>query len=239
LEIEADASEQTLKLTVWDKGIGIKPENIPALFNPFTQIDGGLAREYYGTGLGLSLVYRLVKLHNGDIEVNSTFGKGSFFVITLPWPPQSTLAAPNVLPRYIAKDTSPLNYSKDSNPPKIVIVEDNEVVLQMVAEYLEAKQYRVYKTGSGVEMLEQIDTLRPDAIVMDVQMPGINGFEAMRKVRSHKDPVIAAIPIIAVTALAMSGDRERCVEAGANEYMSKPLKLLELAATIRTLIGKK
>jgi PAS domain S-box-containing protein len=237
LDIQADRPGRVIRMTVWDKGIGIKAENIPGLFNPFTQIDSSLAREYSGTGLGLSLVQRLVKLHNGGIETESVFGSGTRFTVSLPWSPDNTTPIPYNMQYNRLQGTGSLAYSKDSTLPRIFIADDNEVVLQMVADYLEAKEYRVNKARSGLELLEQIGEVRPDAIIMDIQMPGMSGLETLRLLRAHTDPQIAQIPVVAVTALAMTGDRERCLEAGANEYMSKPVKLKELTATLQKLIG--
>jgi CheY-like chemotaxis protein len=117
-----------------------------------------------------------------------------------------------------------------------MVVDDNETVLEMVADFLEAKQYRVMKVRNGMELLEQAAENHPDIMLVDIQMPGIGGMETIRRIRSHPDPLVAATPVIAVTALAMPADRERCLRAGANDYMSKPLKLKALAATIQKLL---
>ena len=111
------------------------------------------------------------------------------------------------------------------------------MVLQMISDYLGAKGYRVSKARNGLEFFEHLAEIRPHLIIMDIQMPGMSGLEAIRLVRSHTDPSIAQIPIIAMTALAMSGDRERCLEAGANQYMSKPVKLGELKKIIESYLS--
>jgi CheY-like chemotaxis protein len=115
-----------------------------------------------------------------------------------------------------------LKYSRNSNLSKNFVVDDAEVVLQMTSDYFEARQYRVTKARSGVEFFRQV------AEVMD-------GLKANRCIRTHADATIAATPMIALTALAMTGDRERCLAAGANEYMSKPVKLIELKKVIEDL----
>ncbi len=225
LEVEHSIPEQKLKFSVWDKGIGIKPEDMHKLFKPFTQIDSSLAREYNGTGLGLSLAHRLVELHNGGIEVESAPGKGSRFTVTLPWSPQDTTNMKIPEPRR----QSAIQQTVDSAPPTILIADDNETVLELLTDFLEMKQYRVIKVRSGVELLAKITEVLPSLMLVDIQMPGMDGLETIRRIRSHSNPAIAATPVIAVTALAMPGDRDLCMSAGANEYMSKPLKLLELA----------
>ena len=235
LDVEADPVEQIIRLSVWDKGIGIKPEDLHKLFKPFTQIDSSLAREYSGTGLGLSLVYRLVESHNGGIEVDSEFGKGSRFTVTLPWSPQDATSM------YESKENSNMQsnsaLSTGALQSQLVLVaDDNVMVLQMLVDFLEMQHYRVIKARSGVELLEKVAETPPDIMLVDIQMPRLDGLETIRRIRANNEPAIASIPVIAVTALAMPGDRERCMRAGANEYVSKPLKLNELTQLIKKLI---
>jgi CheY-like chemotaxis protein/anti-sigma regulatory factor (Ser/Thr protein kinase) len=232
LMVEHDQPNRQVMLIVWDKGIGIKPENLPRLFQPFTQIDGSLAREYSGTGLGLALVRRLVELHNGSVAVESVFGEGSRFIVTLPWTPHTEHAgSPG------AEDEQSLSASIHENrsAPIILITDDNQILLEMLTDFLQSQQYRTVKAHNGMELLEKIEGIRPDVIMMDIQMPGMDGLETIRRVRHHRDALIASTPIIAVTALVMPGDRELCLEAGANEYLSKPLNLKHLAAVIHDL----
>lgn len=103
-----------------------------------------------------------------------------------------------------------------------MLVDDDEMVLQVVKDYLETKQYRVLTALSGLELLERVAEIHPDILLVDIQMPVMDGLETIRRIRSHTDPLVAKMPVIAVTALAMPGDREYCLRAGANEYMSKP-----------------
>jgi PAS domain S-box-containing protein len=239
LEVQANDSDGIVRLTVWDKGIGIKPEDFGKLFKPFVQIDGTLAREYSGTGLGLSLVQNLTELHNGGIEFESVFGKGSRFTVVLPLiPPNNALISItptqdiNQLPNLAA----PFAQFKT---PLIMLADDNEISLQMIADYLEAKQARVMKVRSGAELLEKVSDFHPDIMLVDIQMPGMDGLETIHRIRSHPDPQVAATPVIAVTALAMVGDRELCLSAGANEYMSKPVRINELTAAIQRFLEDK
>jgi PAS domain S-box-containing protein len=238
LEVQADQDNRKIKLTVWDKGIGIKSVDLHKLFQPFTQIDSRLSREYSGTGLGLSLVYRLIEAHNGGIEVESVHGEGSRFTVILPWNESSHPIHDD--PRKHFNLQTGITASPDkAQSPLILITDDNEVLLQMVTDFLEAQQYRVVQARNGFELLEKIMGSTPDLILLDIQMPRMDGLEAIRRIRSHANPEIAMTPLVAITALAMPGDRERCLQAGANEYMSKPVQLVELAATIQKLIGKK
>lgn len=120
----------------------------------------------------------------------------------------------------------------------ILVADDNTMVLQMLTDFLEMQGYKVFQARSGVELLEKIAENRPDLVLVDIQMPRMDGLETIRRVRASKDGQISSIPLIAVTALAMPGDRERCMLAGATEYVSKPLKLNELSALIRNQLQK-
>ncbi len=239
LDIQTNESEKTVKLTVWDKGIGIEVENLPKLFKPFVQLDSSLARQYPGTGLGLSLAQRLTEMHNGHIDVESVFGEGSRFIVTLPWSPQASPLISSEQTVDMRGMFRSVNSSKNSKSHLVMIADDNETVLQMVADFLETKQYRVLKVRSGIELLERVSEVQPDILLVDIQMPDMDGLETIRSIRAHADPLIAVLPVIAITALAMQGDCELCLQAGANEYMSKPLKLLELVAAIQKLIEDK
>ena len=236
LAVEPDRERRQVRLVVWDKGIGIKPENLAKLFQPFTQIDGSLAREHSGTGLGLALVRRLAELHNGSVKVESVFGEGSRFTITLPWaaqPAQSGAAG-------MKDDEGAQSTAADENfsPPMVLIADDNPVLLEMMGDFLEVKKYRTIRVQSGQELLERIESVKPDIILMDIQMPGMDGLEAIRRVRENRNAVIASTPIIAITALAMPGDRDQCLKAGANDYISKPVKLRELVETLNQMTGR-
>ncbi len=236
LEVQADAGGREVRLTVWDKGIGIRQENIGRLFQPFMQIDSSLSREFTGTGLGLSLVRRLTELHGGTVAVESAWGEGSRFTVLLPYsPPASDL--PAAAPPAAEPEEVPASEEEPCRR-RILIVDDNPRLLRMLAEYLESQHYLVDKVEGGRDLLEKIENLCPDLILMDIQMPGMDGLEAMGHIRRHRDSAIASIPIIAVTALAMTGDRERCLEAGADGYLSKPVQLKDLKGAIQKFLAR-
>jgi PAS domain S-box-containing protein len=236
LEVWANEAERAVKIIVWDKGIGIKPEDLQKLFKPFTQLDSSLSREYSGTGLGLSLVKRLTEMHNGGIEVASVFGEGSCFTVTLPWSPNNTTPVPY---RNAARGTQPLAIPDRSRLPIVLIADDNEIVLQMITDFLETQRYYIIKARNGFELLDLAVEFHPKVILVDIQMPGMDGLEAIRQIRAHTDPFVAAAYVIVITAMAMNGDRERSLLAGANEYLSKPVRLKELAAILQRQIEKK
>jgi signal transduction histidine kinase/ActR/RegA family two-component response regulator len=237
LDIVGHAERQIVDFTVWDTGIGIAQEQMDLLFQPFVQLEGGLARQQGGTGLGLSLVYKMAELHGGSVSLESEVGQGSRFTITLPWPQAETAAEVELEEpegTSVVRQTVPAPVSGEAR--LVLLAEDNEDNLTTFGDFLLAKGYRVMEARNGREAIERALEERPAVVVMDIQMPGMDGLEATRRFRS--DARLADIPIIALTALAMPGDRERCLEAGANEYLSKPVSLKHLAETIAVQISE-
>jgi CheY-like chemotaxis protein/anti-sigma regulatory factor (Ser/Thr protein kinase) len=228
LELRGDDDAGRALFIVWDSGIGIAPADLERLFQPFTQLDSGLNRQYEGAGLGLALVRRLVDLHHGGVSVASTPGQGSRFTVWLPWTPEAAAPASEVA------DATAGPVGPAARPAALLLAEDNPATQQAYSAYLSALGYAIHTAASGAETIAQARRLRPDLIVMDVQLPGMDGLEAMRFLRA--DPALASVPIIAVTALAMPGDRERCLAAGATEYLTKPISLKFLSQTIAALL---
>jgi CheY-like chemotaxis protein len=358
LKVTADPDRQTVSFVISDTGIGIRPEDLGLLFQPFQQIDSRLSREYAGTGLGLALVRRMVELHGGGVEVASEPGKGSRFTVTIPWRvpgPQDSAAAfshtrvrkvlivedsPDAyqqLDRYLGEMNieATVHTSADgalararancpdlilldlllpggsgwdvltalkSDPelrsipvvvisilderprclqvgaaevllkpvdretlrtalhrvvvpraqmrapfpaavtapepdgPLVLIAEDNPLNARTISDYLRAQNYRVAVVGDGEQAVEAAGSLNPAVILMDIQMPRMDGLEATRRLRATE--TTATIPIVAVTALAMPGDRERCLAAGANDYLTKPVSPRRLCELIVVLLGR-
>ncbi len=245
LRVQGNAQEEWVQFTVWDTGVGIDATDMRQLFEPFIQLDSRLARQYEGTGLGLALVYRMTKLHGGGVTVASEVGNGSQFSVAIPWstPEQSLLAATKL------RVTEPARHlldgvslsalpSTDALPPllvpspvrrKVFIVEE-EATLSPLVSYLQARGYAVDVAHNGLEALLRLRALNPDVILLDIQIPGMNGLEVMQQVR--KEEALRTIPILALTALAMPGDRDRCLAAGADVYLSKPVSLQRLVHLI-------
>ncbi|PZU97817.1 MAG: hypothetical protein DCE90_06935 [Pseudanabaena sp.] len=223
-----------LRFAIQDTGIGIAPENIKKLFQPFIQIDSALNRKYEGTGLGLALVKRIVDMHGGNVSIVSELGVGSCFTIELP-------CGSVVLPSSQSESQIPLNLhfqplqSSSSRIPLILLAEDNEANISTVSSYLGAKGYRILVAKDGQEAIALAKSHQPDLILMDIQMPVVDGLEATKQIRL--DPSLVNLPIIALTALAMEGDRDRCLAAGANHYLSKPVKLKQLDLCIKELLA--
>jgi signal transduction histidine kinase len=233
-----------LLFQVLDTGIGISANDLQILFQPFVQVDSALNRKYEGTGLGLALVKQIVEMHSGQVMVESEVGKGSRFTVALPYdmPQSSALFAPidtTLQPQGInyenASDHAPENEPEKAIAPLILLAEDNEANIQTFSAYLIAINYRVIVARNGEEAVAMAKANSPDIILMDIQMPIMDGFEAIKEIRL--EPNLINTPIIAITALAMEGDQNRCLEAGANEYLSKPVKLRQLATKIAKLLA--
>ena len=236
----ADSLPQNyLRIAVIDTGIGIAPEDINKLFQPFIQIDSALNRQYTGTGLGLALVKRIIQLHGGQVLLTSEIGVGSCFAIDL----KCAADAPSS-PQFPIPDSQfpiPDWFDSAHKPPEasplILLAEDNEANISTVSSYLRAKGYRIIVAKNGREAIALAQSENPNLILMDIQMPGMDGMEAMRQIRLY--PSLVDVPMVALTALAMTGDRDRCLEAGANDYMTKPVKLKQLAAIIQQFLTLK
>jgi CheY-like chemotaxis protein len=348
---------------VWDTGIGIAPEQMPKLFQPFVQIDSSLSREYSGSGLGLALALRLTEAHGGSMAVESTPGVGSRFSVTLPWttPPleahspavgvesagqpqplrralvvEDSATAASHLARYLRElgaeveihprgheaaartlavrpdviildillpdfngwevlrqlKAEPLTQmipvvvvsvvddparartlgaaafllkpiSRElmaqtldqvmrrpaapielripevpgrERPPRILIAEDNQANIDVLHDVLLSKGYDVAVARNGHEAIAYVNEQPTNVILMDIQMPGMDGLDAIRRLRDSPDT--HDIPIIVLTALAMPGDRERCLAVGADAYLAKPVNLRELLALIAAQLAR-
>ena len=233
----ADTAQDYLQIAVSDTGIGIAPENIQKLFQPFTQIDSALNRQFEGTGLGLALVKRIVELHGGSVGLSSKLDVGSCFTIMIPCLPLSNSQTEIVTENLPVKNAE-LELSITDKDIKqdflILIADDDDVNSKTISSYLKAKGYQILLANDGQEAIALTKAHKPDLILMDIQMPVMDGLEATRQIRL--DPNLVDIPIIALTALAMTGDREKCLAAGANEYLTKPVKLKELVAAIKSFL---
>jgi hypothetical protein len=168
----------------------------------------------------------MVNLHGGRISVESEIGQGSRFIITLPW----SLNEQASKARVTAELSLPGPISNQKRNGRILLVEDTDVVVQLISEFLQYKGYEMILAHNGLEGVQMAAQERPDLILMDVMMPIMDGLEATQNIR--KDKTLQGIPIIALTALAMSGDSERCLAAGMNDYLSKPLHMQDLADMI-------
>ncbi|MDX2217191.1 MAG: response regulator [Oculatellaceae cyanobacterium bins.114] len=359
LSVRVNPEQETIEFSISDTGIGIAPDQMDRLFQPFVQLDSRLSRRYSGTGLGLVLVRRIVELHGGSVTLTSEIGQGSCFTVMLPWrranqsllegmpapltttqflPIQKALivedseAAANQVSRYLTElgattvvhplgqgvvdltlQTKPdviildillpdlpgwevlmelkahsitrtipvlIISVVDDRPkglalgaadyllkpitrlqlqqavkrltgvvdheqktalvvaahasvsaPLIVLAEDNEANIEVILNYLQAYGLRTAVARNGLEAVQLVKQCHPDLVLMDIQMPEMDGLEAICRIRA--DTTLAPLPILALTALAMPGDRDRCLTVGANEYLTKPVSLKQLLQLIQ------
>lgn len=225
-----DDTRGVLSLSVTDTGIGISPEDSKKLFQPFVQVNAALNRQQAGTGLGLALVKRIVDAHGGEVTFTSEVGRGSCFTVQLPIIALSGAASLGRVPVALATPAP----TEPVAAPLILLAEDNEANISTTTSYLEVRGYRIIVARNGLDAVNLAITTQPDVILMDIQMPGLDGLEAIRQIRQN--PALATVPIIALTALAMPADEQRCLAAGANQYLSKPVRLKQLSQQITALL---
>ena len=237
LDVVGEGDKRQVWFTVWDTGIGMRPDELQRLFQPFVQLDSRLSRQYEGTGLGLALVKRLTELHGGRVLVESQPGKGSRFTVVLPWTTKLAVPVASNSREGHQEQTSLLENAPEAlEGPLILAVDDNPRNARGMVDYLIFKGFRVVSVASGAEAIEVAKKLYPRLILMDLQMREMDGLEAIRRIRLLSG--LREVPIVAITALAMAGDRERFLEAGATEYVSKPLSLDKFRQTIESLLNR-
>lgn len=224
-----DSPHMRLGFSIVDTGIGIPEDSIPRLFEPFTQMDTSPSRSYQGTGLGLSIVERLVKLMGGSVGVHSTVGKGTtvHFDIVVGVPTKDEPEKEGLVAAEAVQE------SEEKKSFNILVVEDDRNNSIMLAKILEKMNHVVRTAIDGKEALKCIKQDTFDLIFMDIQMPKMDGFKSTQTIRTDPEfKHVAKIPIVAVTAHVLAGYRERCLEAGMNDYLSKPIKIEELRQMI-------
>jgi two-component system, sensor histidine kinase and response regulator len=236
-----------LHVAVKDTGVGIPEDKQPKIFEPFSQADGSMARKYGGTGLGLNICVRLVELMGGRVWLDSEVGKGSTFHFTI----QLLVAKPSpardpvVHPEHLSDGAiamAPANLSNLSPPSReiknlrVLLAEDNVINQTIAVRVLEKRGHVVTVAQNGQAALHACETQSFDLILMDIQMPGMDGLEATAAIRKQEISTGAHLPIIAMTAHALKGDRERCIAAGMDGYVSKPIRTAELLAAIESVL---
>lgn len=230
--------EAQLHFTVTDTGIGIPPDKLHLIFDPFTQAEGSTTRNFGGTGLGLAISCQLINLMGGQIRVESEPGQGSAFHFTarfgLPEAAEATFesaAQPNA---------SPSDLSADQDYPsktglRILLAEDNSINQKLATKILEKRKHIVQVAGNGKIAVAAFEQVAFDLVLMDVQMPEMGGFEATALIREIEQATGTHTPIIAMTAHAIKGDRELCLAAGMDDYISKPVDAIKLLETIERI----
>jgi CheY-like chemotaxis protein len=218
--VQASGRSGAVRFTVTDTGTGIPAEFTDLLFTPFRQLDPSATREVGGTGLGLSICRELVTLMSGEIGFNPVPEGGASFWFELPLteslPPENSL---------------PQEEQKDIRGKRVLVVEDNPVNQLITRRMLEKLGHHALVAGTGIEALTALEKEIFDLVLMDCQMPIMNGFETTQRIRSTSAPW-HSIPIVAMTAHAVGGDRERCLAVGMTDYLAKPIKLSDLAGIV-------
>ena len=219
---------QLIEFSVSDTGIGMAPEVVERVFEPFSQAHATTAREFGGTGLGLTIARRLVELMGGELAVESTVGVGSRFWFGLPL--RGVAAGPDPV------ESAPVAGAVDRR--RVMVVEDNPVNQLLVSRQLERLGYDPVLMDSGTAALEQLRAEAPAVVLMDWQMPGMDGLETTRRLRRQEgDHRASRVPVIAMTASAMPGDRARCLDAGMDDFITKPVSLAALGRVLATWAG--
>ena len=237
-------SSQTVHFSIADTGIGIPPEKQRTIFDPFCQADSSMTRRYGGTGLGLAISARLVEMMEGRIWVESAPHRGSCFHFTATFQEvESEAAAPESQSPAMAPVQQFLSEAapgrNGSAAVEILVAEDNAVNQRLLVRLLEKAGYSVSVAENGREVLNLLDQAQFDLIFMDVQMPEMDGFEATARIREREQVSGGRVPIIAMTAHAMKGDREKCLAAGMDDYLSKPVRFEEVLASIPRILDSK
>jgi PAS domain S-box-containing protein len=222
----------TVRFTVTDTGIGIRPDTMARLFSPFVQADSSVTRKYGGTGLGLSICRQIAKMMGGKIGVESQEGHGSTFWFTAVFSPAPAGRYPIAIEegngRTVARSGSPARRTA-----RILVVEDNATNRDVALAQLQMLGYRADAVVNGVEAVAAVKQGGYNLVLMDCEMPVMDGFEATRRIRAS---LYAHIPIIALTADAMPEDRGRCLRAGMNDYLSKPVDVNRLEDLLARLL---
>ncbi|MEG4860060.1 ATP-binding protein [Microcoleus sp. K1-B6] len=241
-----------LAISVSDTGIGIPEDKLERIFESFEQADGSTAREYGGTGLGLTVAKQLVELHGGQISVSSTVGVGSQFTFTLPVSesqpefssiqPRLTEGSPIFITPELARQSSIINSqvldnseSLESEKLKILVVDDEPINIHVIINSLSLANYEITQASNGLEALNLIESgFKPDLILLDVMMPQMTGYEVCREVRKKYSPL--EMPILMLTAKNLTTDLVEAFNLEANDYVTKPFIKKELLARINTQI---
>ena len=241
--VESDSREKKtdqyrIYFSIQDTGIGIKPEQMKMIFKPFGQADNGIARKYGGTGLGLVISKRISEAMGGEIGVESIHGKGSCFTFSI----VAKQAQPEELAREKSEKTNMLtNYSGlgKQYPMRILVAEDNETNQRVIGHFLMRMGYDPSFAANGAETIEKLKEKPYDLILMDVQMPVMDGMEATGRIRKGEaGEAFKNITIVALTAYATQEDREKCLAAQMTGHLTKPIKIEALAATLKEFGAK-
>jgi two-component system, sensor histidine kinase len=241
LMVVVDVSEEKpLHFIVSDSGVGISPEKIDVIFDPFNQADASTTRHYGGTGLGLTISRRLVRMMGGRLWVESELGAGSHFHFTVQLDAESGAVTESSASPTILRSVKVLRDKGDLlRGLRILLAEDNRVNQKIAKRLLEKRGHHVVLAANGKEALEALAQASFDLVLMDVNMPDMDGIQATIAIREKEKSTGFHQSIIAMTALAMKGDRERCLAAGMDGYLSKPIDLQQLDDVLGQFVDRR
>lgn len=225
---EKNDTEYLVKFSVKDTGLGISDENLEGIFDPFKQADASTTRKFGGTGLGLAICRQLAELMQGSVGVESELGQGSTFWFKVPLKKQAHEISENGTPENFSGDPA-VHTLKDM---KILVAEDDKMSQLVVLKFLETEGVSVDVVDTGMEAIKALERTTYGAVLMDVQMPDMGGFEATEEIRRLEKKTGKHIPIIMLTASAMAEDREKSNEAGADDFITKPIDKAKLLKTL-------
>jgi PAS domain S-box-containing protein len=229
--LEQNDATVLIQITVCDTGIGISTEMLDKIFRPFEQGDGSINRKYGGTGLGLSISHRLTELLGGHISADSTKNVGSCFKVTLPFSiVRDTATTPDLTPKPSVNQHGP--------SLRILYAEDDQTNVKVMASMLRKSGHNMIAVENGKECLKALEQGASDIVLMDIQMPVMNGVEALREIRKKEQGTSRHQPVIALTAYVLHGDEEHFLEEGFDGYVSKPIDTSRLMCEIQRVVGR-
>jgi signal transduction histidine kinase/DNA-binding response OmpR family regulator len=228
-KVWAEENAVRILFTVSDTGIGIDASKLHSIFDRFNQAEASTTRKFGGTGLGLTIVKQLIELQNGFISVESKAGEGATFKVELPYTLGESLSEEGNT-YFTENDQLPLHPDV-----RLLVAEDNKMNQNLLRHLLASWQLQYKIVNNGKEVLQALDKQYYDLVLMDIQMPEMDGYSAVQAIRNE---LHSTIPVIAMTAHAMAGEREKCLQMGMNEYISKPIIEEELYKMIQVYIGK-